>query len=27
VRLLHTPQGRRSTDIPACEGEACNWNR
>lgn len=27
VRLLHTPQGMRSTDIPACEGGPCSWNR
>ena len=27
VRLLHTPQGRRSTDVPACDGNPCSWNR
>ena len=27
VRLLHTPQGRRSTDIPACDGSPCRWGR
>jgi hypothetical protein len=26
VRLLHTPQGQRSTDIPACGGAPCTWN-
>lgn len=26
IRLLHTPEGRRSTDIPACGGAACTWN-
>lgn len=26
VRLLHTPQGRRDSDIPACNGEACDWS-
>jgi hypothetical protein len=27
IRLLHTPEGRRSTDIPACNGGPCSWNR
>lgn len=26
VRLLHTPQGKRATDIPACDGNPCSWN-
>jgi hypothetical protein len=26
IRLIHTPQGRRSTDVPACDGEPCTWN-
>lgn len=26
IRLLHTPQGRRTTDVPACEGAPCGWN-
>lgn len=25
LRLLHTPPGLRETDIPACEGLACNF--
>ena len=25
VRLLHTPQGRRSSSVPACNGGDCNW--
>ena len=25
VRLLHTPQGRRSSSVPACNGSDCNW--
>lgn len=25
LRLLHTPQGLRDTDVPACEGEACDF--
>lgn len=26
IRLLHTPQGRRTTDVPACDGGPCSWN-
>lgn len=26
IRLLHTPEGRRSTDVPACDGTPCRWN-
>lgn len=26
IRLLHTPQGLRTTDVPACGGAACVWN-
>jgi|GEM_PF-4850736 len=26
IRLLHTPEGRRSTDVPACDGGPCSWN-
>ena len=26
VRLLHTPNGKRSTDITACDGNGCEWN-
>ena len=25
LRLLHTPEGRRATDVPACDGEDCVW--
>ena len=25
VRLLHTPQGRRSSSVPACNGSDCDW--
>lgn len=25
IRLVMTPQGQRSTDVPACNGEPCNW--
>ena len=25
IRLLHTPQGRRSTNVPACNGGSCSW--
>lgn len=25
LRLLHTPQGQRSTDVPACEGAGCDF--
>ncbi|KAA9134056.1 hypothetical protein F3N42_00455 [Marinihelvus fidelis] len=25
IRLLNTPQGQRSTDVPACDGEGCDW--
>ena len=25
IRLLTTPQGRRQTDVPACEGEGCDF--
>lgn len=25
IRLLHTPQGRRSTSVPACNGGPCSW--
>ena len=25
IRLLHTPQGRRSTTVPACEGQGCEF--
>lgn len=25
IRLLHTPQGRRATDVPACGGAACDY--
>lgn len=25
VRLLHTPQGKRDTDVPACNGTGCDW--
>lgn len=26
IRLLHTPQGKRSTNVPACSGGSCKWN-
>lgn len=26
IRLLHTPQGQRSSDVPACDGGPCRWN-
>lgn len=26
IRLLHTPDGLRSTDVPACDGQPCSWN-
>ena len=26
VRLLHTPSGRRNTEVPACNGGPCSWN-
>jgi hypothetical protein len=25
IRLLHTPQGRRTSDVPACNGGPCAW--
>ena len=25
IRLLHTPQGRRSSTVPACDGGPCDW--
>ena len=25
VRLLLTPQGRRKTEVPACDGGPCRW--
>ena len=25
VRLLHTPQGRRASNVPACNGSDCDW--
>jgi len=25
IRLLNTPQGKRSTDLPACNGESCDF--
>ena len=25
IRLLLTPQGRRRSDVPACDGEPCDW--
>ncbi len=25
VRLLHTPQGQRASDVPACNGGPCDW--
>jgi hypothetical protein len=25
IRLLHTPQGRRQTEVPACEGAGCDF--
>ena len=27
VRLLHTPEGRRASDVPACNGGPCSWNK
>lgn len=27
VRLLHTPSGKRTSDVPACNGADCEWNR
>lgn len=26
IRLLHTPQGQRTSDVPACDGGPCRWN-
>lgn len=26
IRLLHTPQGQRESDVPACGGGPCTWN-
>lgn len=26
IRLLNTPSGQRSTDVPACDGQPCSWN-
>lgn len=26
IRLLHTPQGLRTSDVPACDGGPCSWN-
>lgn len=26
IRLLHTPQGQRASDVPACDGGPCRWN-
>jgi len=26
IRLIHTPNGLRSTDVPACDGGPCTWN-
>lgn len=26
IRLLHTPEGQRSTQVPACNGGPCIWN-
>ena len=26
IRLLHTPQGQRESDVPACDGVPCTWN-
>lgn len=26
VRLLHTPNGKRTSEIQACAGDACDWN-
>ena len=25
IRLLHVPTGRRTSDVPACEGEECDF--
>ena len=25
IRLLHTPEGRRKSDVPACNGGPCDW--
>ena len=25
IRLLHTPQGRRDSNVPACSGDSCDW--
>jgi hypothetical protein len=26
IRLLHTPDGQRSSNVPACNGGPCTWN-
>jgi hypothetical protein len=26
IRLLHTPNGQRSSSVPACNGLPCTWN-
>lgn len=26
IRLLNTPSGQRSTEVPACDGQPCSWN-
>jgi hypothetical protein len=25
IRLIMTPEGQRSTDVPACDGQPCDW--
>lgn len=27
IRIMHTPEGQRQTDVPACNGGPCAWNK